>query len=201
MINNLCKSEYNKKQLSAFCFLPWVIERSRNTAFCFLLSAFCLLLSCNNQAPTGVIQTSFDKTEESDPFILGNQRLLEIEDENIEIFLMRYKWQLKQTNTGLRYEITRKGAGKNFEVGEQVTFEYRLYLLTGAELYNSKQDGVKQFMVDNTEEIAGLHEAVKLMNKGTKARLIIPAHLAYGATGDGYKIMPFQTVMMKIEIV
>jgi peptidylprolyl isomerase len=107
---------------------------------------------------------------------------------------------MKQTDTGLRYEITRKGTGKKIEVGETVTLEYRIYLLTGEEIYNSNDDGVKRFTVEKSEEIAGLHEAVQLMNRGTEVRLIIPAHLAYGATGDGSKIKPFQTIIMKIKI-
>jgi len=107
---------------------------------------------------------------------------------------------MNQTDTGLRYEITSKGTEKNMEAGEAVTLEYRTFLLTGEEIYNSKNTGDKHFVVDKSEEIAGLHEAVKLMNKGTEARLIIPAHLAYGASGDGNKIKPYQTIIMKINL-
>ena len=173
----------------------------------FLLSAFLLfcfsafLLSCNNSAPTGVIQNSTTKGEETNPFILGNQKIVELENEDIELFLKRYKWEMKQTDTGLRNEITKKGTGKNVEAGETVTLEYRTFLLAGEKIYDSKDVGIKQFVVDKSEEITGLHEAVKLMNKGTEVRLIIPAHLAYGATGDGNKIKPYQTIIMKIRII
>ena len=172
----------------------------------FLLSPFSLLLfslflSCNNQAPTGVIQNSTTtKKEEVNPFILGNKKIVELENEDIELFLKRYKWVLKQTETGLRYEITKKGTGNKIKTGETVTLEYNTFLLTGEEIYNSIDEGVKQFVVEKSEEIAGLHEAVKLMNKGTEARLIIPSHLAYGATGDGNKIKPYQTIIMKIVV-
>ena len=107
---------------------------------------------------------------------------------------------MKQTDTGLRYEITKRGTGKNVEAGETVTLEYRTFLLTGEKIYDSKDAGIKQFVVDKSEEIAGVHEAVKLMNKGTEARLIIPAHLAYGASGDGNKIKPYQTIIMKVVV-
>ena len=160
---------------------------------------FFFLLSCNNPAPTGVIQNSTVKKEETNPFILGNQKILELENENIELFLKRYKWNMKQTDTGLRYEITNKGTGKNISVGETVTLEYRTFLLNGKEVYNSNDDGEKQFTVEKSEEVAGLHEAVQLMNRGAEARLIIPSHLAYGASGDGYRIKPYQTIIMKIK--
>jgi len=157
------------------------------------------LLACNNPTPTGVIQNSTVKKEETNPFILGNQKILELENENIELFLKRYKWNMKQTDTGLRYEITNKGTGKNISVGETVTLEYRTFLLNGKEVYNSNDDGEKQFTVEKSEEVAGLHEAVQLMNRGAEARLIIPSHLAYGASGDGYRIKPYQTIIMKIK--
>ena len=160
----------------------------------FLL--FSILPSCNNLTPTGVIENSTTKNETINPFILGNQKIVELENEDIELFLKRYKWNMKQTNTGLRYEITAKGAGDNIKTGETVTLEYKTFLLTGEEIDN----GLKQFVVEKSEEIAGLHEAVQLMNKGAEARLIIPSHLAYVSVGDGNKIKPYQTVVMKIKI-
>lgn len=175
-------------------------HRHINTSSNYLIILFCFLLSCNNQSPTGVIQSSSTKNEETNPFILGNKKIIELENEDIELFLKRYKWEMKQTGTGLRYEITNKGTGKNIEAGETVTLEYRTLLLTGEEIFNSKDAGVKKFIVERSEEIAGLHEAVKLMNKGAEARLIIPSHLAYGASGDGNKIKPYQTIIMKIVI-
>jgi hypothetical protein len=164
----------------------------------FLLLLF--LLSCNNPAPTGVIESSSAKTEDTNPFILGNQKIVELENEDIELFLKRYQWKMQQTNTGLRYELTKKGDGKNIEMGETVLLQYHTFLLTGEEIYNSDEDGVKQFVVEKSEEIAGLHEAVQLMTKGSEARLIIPSHLAYGAGGDGNKIKPYQIIMMKIKV-
>jgi len=104
------------------------------------------------------------------------------------------------TETGLRYEILKKGNGQKIKLGETVTLEYYTSLLSGEEIYNSKNDGEKQFVVEKTEEIAGLHEAVQLMNKGSEARLIIPSHLAYGSSGDGNKIKQYQTIIMKIRI-
>ena len=165
----------------------------------FIIPYFFLLISCNNPPPTGVIQNSTNKKEDTSPFILENQKLLELENENIELFLKRYKWNMKQTDTGLRYEITNKGTGANIGIGETVTLEYRTFLLNGKEIYNSNDDGKKQFTVEKSEEIAGLHEAVQLMNRGAEARLIIPAHLAYGVSGDGNRVRPYQTIIMKIK--
>jgi FKBP-type peptidyl-prolyl cis-trans isomerase len=166
--------------------------------FSFLL--FCFLLSCNNSTPTGVIVSSSEKTEETNPFILGSKKIVELENQDIELFLKRYKWEVTQTNTGLKYEITKKGNGKKITTGEKVVLEYKTLLLTGEEIYNSNNDGKIEFIVEKTAEIAGLHEAVELMKRGDEAKLIIPSYLAYGASGDGNKIKPYQTIIMKIVI-
>jgi peptidylprolyl isomerase len=146
------------------------------------------------------MESSSAKTEDTNPFIWGNQKIVELENEDIELFLKRYEWNMKQTDTGLRYEITKKGDGKKIEKREIVTLQYRTFLLTGEEIYNSDNEGLKQFAVEKSEEIAGLHEAVQLMKRGSEARLIIPSHLAYGAGGDGNKIKPYQIIIMKIVV-
>jgi FKBP-type peptidyl-prolyl cis-trans isomerase len=151
------------------------LNRSPQHIFKVIFFIGGVIISCNNPAPTGVIQNSTTKTEEHDPFMLGNEKIVALENEDIELFLKRYQWEMKQTDTGLRYEITKKGAGKNIETGARVTLEYRTFLLTSEEIYNSVDDGVKQFVVEKSDEIAGLHEAVKLMNVGAEARLIIPS--------------------------
>ena len=176
-----------------------IFELSMNK-YLFLFFLFYLLFSCNNPATTGVIQNSTTKNEETNPFIMGNQKIVELENEDVELFLKRYKWEMKQTGTGLRYEITKRGNGKKIEMGETVTLEYQTFLLSGEKIYDSKDAGIKRFVVEKSEEIAGLHEAVKLMNKGAEARLIIPSHLAYGATGDENKIKQYQTIIMKITL-
>jgi len=169
--------------------------------YSLFLAACCLLLvSCNKPTPTGVIYSSSAKTEETEPLIIRNIKNVELENEDIELFLKRYQWKMKQTNTGLRYEITKNGVGKNIKKGEIITVEYHIFLLNGKEVYNSKNNGLKRFAVEKSEEMAGLHEAVQQMNRGTEARLIIPSHLAYGASGDGNRIAPWQTLIMKIKV-
>jgi len=175
---------------------PYLFPRTSYLSFLVI----CFLLSCNNPSPTGVIQNKSTKLEETDPFILGNRKIVELENEDIELFLKRYKWEMTKTETGLRYEITKKGIGENIKSGESVTFEYSAFLLNGEKIYNSNDDGLKRFVVEKSEEIAGLHEVAQLVNRGAEMRLIIPSHLAYGVAGDGNKIKPYQTVVMKIKV-
>jgi len=189
----MVKDQYSNFEIQSSKYAIFIV-------YFFLFSIFYMLFSCNNHTHTGVIQNSSNKTEEIDPFILGNKKIVELENEEIELFLKRYKWNMKLTGTGLRYEITKKGNGKNFEKGESVLLEYSMGLLNGEKLYNSNDYGVKRLAVEKSEEIAALHEVVQLMNRGSEARMVIPSHLAYGAAGDGNKITPYQTIIMKITV-
>ena len=47
----------------------------------------------------------------------------------------------------------------------------------------------------------GFHEAVQLMRKGDKAQLILPAHLAYGLSGDNAKIPLASALVCNIEVI
>lgn len=159
------------------------------------------LAGCQNRQNGQIITSdSRSKKEQNDPFIQGNRRLLELENEEIELYLKRYGWETNSTGTGLRIQITSRTNGKNPVEGSRVTLKYNTRLLNGETLYSSEESGEKVFVVDKSEEITGLHEAVKLMRNGEKARLIIPSHLAYGIAGDGNKIKGPSTLVMRIEI-
>ena len=74
-------------------------------------------------------------------------------------------------------------------------------MLSGDTVYSSRKDGLKTFKVDKSDEIMGLHEAVKKMKKGGKAHLVVPSFLAYGVAGDGRRIRGKVSLAMTIEVV
>lgn len=129
-----------------------------------------------------------------------NQDILVQEIEDIELLIQRYGWQMQKTETGLHYMVTKEGIGAYPTIGDEVTLKYETSLLSGETIYNSKDNGMKRFTVEKTEEITGLHEAVQLLKSGSSATLIIPSYLAYGLTGDGDKIGNSQPIIMKIEM-
>ena len=79
--------------------------------------------------------------------------------------------------------------------------DYRLELLDGTHLYSSTTDGLKRFIVDQSEAELGLHEAVKLLHPGDSARLVLPPHLAFGLMGDGNRIPKRATLVYHLKIV
>lgn len=137
--------------------------------------------------------------EKADPFVKGNQRILALEQEEINLVVKRHKWQMEATGTGLMIQILSPGTGNYYAEGDSLSYNYKIKLLSGEEIYNSEKDGIKTFRIDKTEEIPALHEAAKLLKPQAKARLVIPSHLAYGATGDGQRIKGREALIMEVE--
>ncbi|HPE40822.1 MAG TPA: FKBP-type peptidyl-prolyl cis-trans isomerase [Bacteroidales bacterium] len=175
----------------------------KNWALSFLFFACFAFLICSCEDKRQVqklITPSVQNDELESPLIQKNIKILALENEEIELFIKRYGWNMTQTGTGLRYTIIHKGKDKIPQKGEEVTLKYVTQLLSGDTIYTDKTDSLKRFVVEKTDEIVGLHEAVQLMPKGSKAHLVIPAHLAYGVAGDGNKIFGQHPIVMTIEL-
>ena len=166
-----------------------------------ILGSMALFVSCGHR-PTGEVVTNDQKPEEDKyaPYVEGNKKILYWENEEMEMFIKRYQWQMQRTGTGLYIEILEPGQGECFREGDMVTMEYQTFLLDGERIYCSDSDGLKQFTVDRSEEIDGLHEAVKMLRHGAKARLVVPSYLAYGVAGDGNRIEGRKALAMTITI-
>ena len=179
-------------------------KRTRNICFFALLTLFsCALFSCHRQNATGSVIVSADETkmEKSDPYVEGNKNIMRRENEEIQMFVKRYGWDMQRTPTGLYIEIMEPGDGKLYKENDPVTVEYRTFLLSGEMVYCSDSLGEKHFVVNRSEEIDALHEAVQLLRPGAKARLVIPSYLAYGVAGDGDRIRGLQPIVMEIKII
>ena len=51
-----------------------------------------------------------------------------------------------------------------------------------------------------SNEESGLHEALQLMKKNEKARLIVPSYLAHGLLGDSEQIPPQAILLIDVEL-
>ena len=138
--------------------------------------------------------------EKADPYVEGNKNIMRRENEEIQMFVKRYGWEMQRTPTGLYIEVLNPGKGKLYKENDPVTLEYRTFLLTGEMIYCSDSIGTKHFVVNRSEEIDALHEAVQLLRPGARARLVIPSYLAYGVAGDGDRIRGLQPIMMEITL-
>lgn len=84
------------------------------------------------------------------------------------------------TDSGLAYQILRPGDGKRPTAKDTVMVHYDGRLTTGA-LFDSSRERGEPLPADLSRGlIQGWKEAIPLLPVGTKARLVIPADLAYG---------------------
>ena len=144
----------------------------------------------------------FQKQAETfDPLLEINIKKVQLEAEDIALFLKRYDWKMKDSGTGLKYELLKQGTGQKADSLDIVTLKYRIFLLTGEEIYNSETNGLKTFKLEKDYEVSGLHEAVRMMRIGDIMRLIMPSHLAYGLVGNREKIQMNSTLAYQIELI
>ncbi|MDU8923571.1 FKBP-type peptidyl-prolyl cis-trans isomerase [Pasteurellaceae bacterium LIM206] len=103
------------------------------------------------------------------------------------------------TDSGLQYEILTVGTGKVPSRDDTVRVHYTGTLIDGTVFDSSVTRGQPaEFPV--TGVIAGWVEALQLMPVGSKWRLAIPHHLAYGERGAGASIPPFSTLIFEVEL-
>jgi FKBP-type peptidyl-prolyl cis-trans isomerase len=103
------------------------------------------------------------------------------------------------TASGLQYMILTQGTGPKPKSTDMVSVNYRGTTIDGKEFDSSYKRGQPaSFPV--TGVIPGWTEALQLMNVGTKAKLFVPASLAYGPRGAGPDIGPNATLIFEIEL-
>ncbi|NVK42379.1 MAG: FKBP-type peptidyl-prolyl cis-trans isomerase [Oceanospirillaceae bacterium] len=103
------------------------------------------------------------------------------------------------TESGLQYEELVKGEGESPTADDTVKVHYKGELVDGTEFDSSYARGEPvSFPLNGV--IPGWTEGLQLMKEGGKARLVIPADLAYGPGGMGNAIGPNETLVFEVEL-
>lgn len=102
--------------------------------------------------------------------------------------------------SGLQYKIIEEGDGKVPSSKDLVKCMFHGTLIDGTVFESTIEQGdTTQFRINKV--IKGWQEALTMMPEGSKWKLFIPAHLAYGENGAGEDIGPNETVIFDIELV
>jgi FKBP-type peptidyl-prolyl cis-trans isomerase len=172
-----------------------------------LLPALGLILlfisGCKNRPELPPVRQSAPVSQEQ--LYQVNQFLVRQDATIIKEEARRRDWKLKETSTGLFYQLISEGKDlKTAKIqilpGMSVVLDFSLSLLDGSKCYSSKEQGFKRFVVEKTEAERGLHEAVQLFNPGDSLMLVVPPHLGYGLVGDGDKIPARAILVYHIKI-
>ncbi len=163
-----------------------------------LAASMLLCLFACNEEPRHVRKP--DPKEYKEPLMEANRHAVKTETQHIEDFLARYKWDMEESGSGLRYKIYEDGRGPQAKSGMNATITYKIRAITGDVIYTSVERGPLSFIIGNGEVISGLEEGILYMNVGDRAKFIIPSHLAYGLVGDGNSIPAKSTLIYDIEL-
>lgn len=157
-----------------------------------------LSFSCRQkkQEPEKNIPSNYKRTLEK-----VNKVLVDNDTEIIKNYINRRNWEMSVSATGLWYNVYFEGGGKKVNKRDYVELNYKLWLLDGTLLYSSDSTGPKKFIVGKGGVEAGLEEGVLFLTEKSKARFILPPHLAHGLIGDGDKIPGRAIILYDIEVV
>ena len=110
---------------------------------------------------------------------------------------------MTKTESGIYYNISEKGKGENAKPNDLLSVHYSLQLMDGSEIDSSFTRGAPiEFTCGVGQVIKGWDEAMQLLNKGSKARLVIPSELGYGSMGAGNGVIPPNaTLIFDVELV
>lgn len=175
------------------------MPKSNLSAISLFIIAVTLISSCR-RPPEKVENREWSDNHSVD----YNQEVNEREQIQIKLFLSHYYFlKMVLTDSGLRYMIYKKANAQLPMAKEGQTAEIRLKIQTldGRVCYETPAEETEAFVIDKSEKESGVHEALKLMRVGEKAKLILPSYLGHGLLGDRESIPPQAVLYIDIELV
>ncbi|SUB89955.1 FKBP-type 22 kDa peptidyl-prolyl cis-trans isomerase [Porphyromonas macacae] len=101
--------------------------------------------------------------------------------------------------SGVQYEVAKTGDGPKPTLKDTVRCHYHGTLINGT-VFDSSMDRGEPAEFPVSGVIAGWTEVLQLMSVGSKWKVTIPSHLAYGERGAGQMIQPNSTLIFIIEL-
>jgi len=128
-------------------------------------------------------------------------QIAEAEKERGRQFLAENKKrkEVKETPSGLQYEVIVKGTGAKPAATDQVKVHYTGKTIDGQVFDSSVQRG-EPITFKLNQVISGWTEGLQLMSVGSKYMLYIPSDLGYGDSGSGGVIKPGSTLIFEVEL-
>ena len=120
-----------------------------------------------------------------------NKNFLEEKEKQANITVEKLKSEMKQTPSGLFYQILEQGNGVLPQAGDMVSVHYE-GMLTNGNVFDSSYSRNEpiDFPLGKGMVIKGWDEGIALLREGDKARFLIPPALGYGTYGAGGGIIP-----------
>lgn len=171
--------------------------RSMNFSRIFYPAAFLfILVGCGNNNNTQSTKKNYSKQEIED----YNRLMAKKEAKRIKQFVAEKGWPAEESGTGLHYFVYEQKEGPKPVEGNRVKVNITICYLNGDTAYTHLRYGSETFEIDRTNKESGLNEGVQYMPVGSKAKLVVPSHLAHGVVGDQAKIPPRTPLLFDVEL-
>lgn len=172
----------------------------RRISLVFFSSFVFLISSCSFNTEKDPQEARMNSNELKKRLLNVNKIVVEKESERINEYIKLHKWNMQSTGTGLRYMIYENGNGQKTVPGNTITMRLNVELLDSTLCYSPENSDPVVFVINQSEQIRGLHELALLLKKGDKAKAILPPHLAYGLPGDNNKIPSKAVLVCDVEV-
>lgn len=159
-----------------------------------------LTVSCRHNVQMDQPDFSSERLKKKEALIKLNKYIALRNQDLILSFVERTGWQMKNTGTGLWFEIISAGNGKPVSENSIVTYSYKVHLLDGTFCDSTSSVNLQAIKIGHGGVESGLEEALLLLREGDHARFIIPPHLAHGNFGNGSKIPPGAIIIYEIAL-
>ena len=108
---------------------------------------------------------------------------------------------MTRTASGLYVKDVYLGGGREARPGRSLTVHYTGWLHDGTRFDSSvERDEPLELVLGESSLIQGWHEGLEGMREGSRRKLVIPPHLAYGPEGAGGRIPPQATLVFSVEL-
>ncbi len=178
--------------------VPPFVKKAGNTLLVFA-SARELLTVEQMKARIAKLQAEMEKKN-----VQLAAKQLATDNAIIQTYLKKNKATAKKTPGGTYYIIKKLGAGLPAKKGQTVRVLYRGTVLTTSKEFDSTAKHGNEpfaFTLGVGQVIAGWDQGIAMLNKGSKAVLLIPSPLAYGPRGAGADIPANAVLRFEVELV
>jgi len=103
--------------------------------------------------------------------------------------------------SGIYFIETAKGTSAKPKTGDIVSFHFKVGNVSGKQYFSSYDQGEPmRWECGKDFDNPGATEALNMMSKGAKAKVIVPSQLAFAEKGRGKMVDPYTTMVYEFEI-
>ena len=161
------------------------------------------MLSCQKSYQKKI---SNDKnTDVEDFFIDVNKKIFQDEELRIDSLVKQSGIQFVNDSTGIRYVLDESINSTDIVVfpenGNLVTVAYSCFVFDDINrLYNDSFEDTLTFKIGFSKQMRGFNYAIKLLQIGDNAKIIIPSYLGFGMSGYANTVPPYSTILLNVKL-